>query len=83
MILTFFWAFIKIGLINLVTILMMSAKTLGLLKIKVLWNIGYDLIVSVHNNLSWDSNNIANAVMWPKFGNSNIYMRNVIINSTL
>ena len=83
MILTFFWAFIKIGLINLVTILMMSAKTLGLLKIKVLWNIGYDLIVSVHNNLSWDSNNIANAVMRPKFGNSNIYMRNVIINSTL
>ena len=83
MILTFFWVFIKIGLINLVTILMMSAKTLGLLKIKVLWNIGYDVIVSVHSNLSWDSKNIANAVMWPKFGNSNIYMTNVIINSTL
>ena len=35
----------------MVTILMMSVKlaTLGLLKIKVLWNKGYDVIISVHD----------------------------------
>ena len=70
------------------TILIMSAKmaTPGLLKIKVFWNKGYDVIVSVHEVfnkiLSCDSNYIAD-VMWPKFGNSNVSMRDVIIASAL
>ena len=35
----------------MVAILIMSTKlaTLGLLKIKVFWNKGYDVIVSIHN----------------------------------
>ena len=35
----------------MVKILMMSAKiaTLGLLKIKVFWNEGYDVVISVHD----------------------------------
>ena len=46
----------------MVTILMMSAKmvTLGLLKVKVLKNKGWDIIISVYDvinkNLSCDSN---------------------------
>ena len=73
---------------NMVTILIMSAKmaTPGLLKIKIFWNKGYDVIVSVHEVfnkiLSCDSNYIAD-VMWPKFGNSNVSMRDVIIASAL
>ena len=62
----------------MVTILMMSAKmaTLGLLKIKVFWNKGYDVIIfiyeGINKNLSRDSNYTVDVVMWPKFGNSNI-----------
>ena len=73
----------------MVTILMMSAKmaTLGLLKIKVFWNKGYDVIISVHDVtnkiLSRDSNYIIDVVMWPKFGNSSICIREVIITSIL
>ena len=73
----------------MVAILMMSAKlaTLGLLKIKVFWNKGYDVIISVHDVtnkiLSRDSNYIVDVVMWPKFGNSSISMREVIITSIL
>ena len=73
----------------MVTILMMSAKmaTLGLLKIKVFWNKGYDVITSVcdvtNKILSCDSNYIVDVVMWPKFGNSRISMREVIITSIL
>ena len=73
----------------MVTILMMSAKmaTLGLLKIKVFWNKGYDVIISVHDVtnkiLSRDSNYIVDVVMWPKFGNSRTSMREVIITSIL
>ena len=73
----------------MVTILMMSAKmaTLGLLKIKVFWNKGYDVIISVHDVtnkiLSRDSNYIVDVVMWPKFGNSSIFMKEVIIMSIL
>ena len=73
----------------MVTILMMSAKmaTLGLLKIKVFWNKGYDVIISVHDVtnkiLLRDSNYIVDVVMWPKFGNSSISMREVIIMSIL
>ena len=67
----------------MVAIGMMSAKmaTLGLLKIKVFWNKGYDVIIYVHDVtnkiLSRDSNYIVDVVMWPKFGNSSIYMREV------
>ena len=72
---------------DMVTILMMSVKmaTLGLLKIKVFWNKDYDVIVSVYDVtskiLSYDSNYIVNVVMWPKFGNSSISTREVIIPS--
>ena len=70
-------------------ILMMSAKmaTPGLLKIKVFWNRGYDVIISVHDVtnkiLSRDSNYIVDEVKWPKFGNSSISMREYIITSIL
>ena len=59
--------------------------TLGLLKVKVLWrkNYDYDVINSVHDVtntvLSRDSNHIVDAVMWLKFANSSISMRQVII----
>ena len=68
---------------------MMSAKmaTLGFLKIKTLWKKGYDAIISVHDVtnkiLSRDSNYDENVVMWPKFGNSSISVREVIITSIL
>ena len=73
----------------MVTILMMSAKmaTPGLLKITVFWNKGYDVIISVDdvtNKILWhDSNYIVDVFMWPKFGNSNISMREVIITSMM
>ena len=70
----------------MVTILMISAK-LATLKIKVFWNKGYDVIVSVRDVtnkvLSCDSNYTVDVVMWPKFGNSCISMREVIITSIL
>ena len=68
---------------------MMSAKmaTPDLLKIMVLWNKGHDVIISVHDVtnkiLSHDSNYIVDVVMRPKFGTSNISMREVIIISIL
>ena len=71
------------------TILMMSAKivTLGFLKKKVFWNKGYDVITSVYDVtrkiLSRDSDYIVDLVMWPKFGNSSISVREVIITSIL
>ena len=73
----------------MVTILMMSAKmaTPGLLKIKVFWNKGYDVIMPVHdatNKILWrDSNYNVDVVMWPKFGNSSSSMREVSITSIL
>ena len=73
----------------MVTILTMSAKgtTAGLLKIRVFWNNGYDVIISVHDVtskiLSCVSNYIIDVVMWPKFGNCSISMGKVIINSIL
>ena len=65
----------------------MSIKlaTLGLLKIKIFWNKGYNVIISVHDvsnkNLSCDSNYTADVIMQPKFGNSNISMTEVITTS--
>ena len=57
---------------------MMPAKlaTLGLLKLKVTWNKGDDVIIFVHDVtnkiLSRYSNYIVDVVIWPKFGNSSI-----------
>ena len=73
----------------MVAILMMSAKlaTLGPLKIKVFWNKGYDVIIYVYEVtnqiLSRESNCIVDVIMLPKFGNSSIYTREVIITSIL
>ena len=73
----------------MVKILMMSAKTAvpALLKTKVFWNKGFYAIYSVYDvtnkNLSHDSNYIMDVVMWPKFDNSSICMREVIITSIL
>ena len=68
---------------------MMPAKlaALGLFKIKLFWNEGNDFIISVHEVtnkfLSRDSSYIADMVIRPKFGNSIISMRKVIITSML
>ena len=62
---------------------MMSEKIATPLKIKVFLNVVYDVIIYVHyvtsKILSRDSNYIVDMVMWPKFGNSSISMREVII----
>ena len=69
--------------------MMMSAKmaTPGLRKIKVSWKKGYDVIIFVNDVtnkiLSSDSIYIVNVVTWPKFGNSSISIREVIIISSL
>ena len=68
---------------------MMSAKmaTPDLLKIRVFWKKGYDVIIPVHDStnifLSRDSNDIIDVVMWPKFGNCSISMKKVIVTSIL
>ena len=68
---------------------MISAEmaTPGLLKTTVFWNKGYDVIVPAHDVtnkiLLRDSNYIVDVVMWPKFGNSSISVREVIITSIL
>ena len=73
----------------MVTILMVSAKmvTLGFFKIKVLCNKGDDVIISLHDVtskiLSRDSNYIVDVVMRPKFGNSSIFMIEIITTSIL
>ena len=69
--------------------LMIFAKMdrLGFLKIELFWNNSHDLIISVHDVtnkiLSHNSNYIVDVVMWSKFGNSSICMREVIIASFL
>ena len=71
-------------LINMVKILMMSEKmaTWDLLKIKTFWNKGYGVIIFVYDVsnkiLSGQSNYIVDVVMWPKFGNYDISMREVM-----
>ena len=68
---------------------MMLAKvaTPGLIKITVFWNKGYDVIILVadvtNKILSRDLNYIVNLFMWPKFGSSSVYMREVITTSIL
>ena len=67
----------------------MSPKmaTPGLLKIKIFWNKSYDVINYVHDVtnkiLSRDSSYIVDVIMWLKFGNSSISIREVIIISIL
>ena len=73
----------------MVAILIMSEKlgTLSLFKIKIFWDKGYDVVnfaPDVTNKiLSRELNNIVEVVMWEKFGNSSISMREVIITSIL
>ena len=73
----------------MVTILLISAKltTLSLLKVKIFWDKGYAILISIHdvtnNLLLHDSNYIADVVMWPKFDNSTLSMKEVIVNSIL
>ena len=68
---------------------MMSANvnTPGLLKITVLWEKGYDVIICAddvkNKTLSRGSKYIVDAFMWPKFGNCSISMREVITTSIL
>ena len=61
--------------------------TLDLLKIKVFWSKGYDVIISVHDVankiLSRDTYYIVDVVIWPKFCNSSTSMKEVIITSIL
>ena len=93
--LSFIPKFLKIFLIKTVTILMISAKLAftGLLKRKIFQNKGYvitildcdvtDKILPLHLNYlncrwSW-----GHVVIWPKFGNSSISVREVIITSIL
>ena len=71
------------------TILIMSLKmaTPGLFKIKLFWNTDDGVIISVHDVtekcLSCDSNYIVDVVMWSKFGNSSISIREVTTISIL
>ena len=68
---------------------MISVKmaTLGLLLKNVFWDKSYDVVIFVHDVtkkfFSRDSNYIVDVVMWPKFGNSSIPMKEIIITSTL
>ena len=65
----------------------MSAKIANLGLLKIFLKQGYDVIIFVHDVtnevLSCDSNYIVDVVMWPKFGNSSVPMRKVIITSVL
>ena len=72
----------------MITILMLAKiLTLDLVKIKVVWGKGYDLIISVcdvtNKVLSHNSNYVVDVVIWPKFSNSNMSMGKVIITSIL
>ena len=58
----------------------------GLLKIKVYWNKGYDIIIYVHPDItnkisSHDLNDIIDVFIRPKFDDSSISMREVVITS--
>ena len=59
----------------------------GLRKVNVFWKKGYDVIIFVNDVtnriLSRDSNHVVEVVTWPKFGNSSISMKEVILTSSL
>ena len=73
----------------MVKILMMSAKVAmpGLRKINIFKKKGSDVIIVeydvINEVFSRESNYIVNAVMWPKFDNCSISMREVITTSIL
>ena len=75
--LTFFKS-LNIVLLNMVEILLISPKIATLL-----WNKGYNVMISVHDISSkillLKSNYIADVAIRPKFGNCSIFMREVII----
>ena len=68
---------------------MMSAKLapLGLFKINAFWNKVHHVISFIHdvtkNILLHESDYIEALVIWPKFGDSSISMREIIIASIL
>ena len=72
---------------NMIALLMLANWLLqpSLLKITAFWNKGCDVITSVHGLInkivSHDSNYIAD-VVWPKFGNFSMSLREVIIGSS-
>ena len=84
-----FFESLKVFLINIAIILMIPAKlvTLGLFKIKIFWNRGYDVIIFVqqvtNKILLHDSNYFVDVVIWPKFDKSSISITEVIITSIL
>ena len=59
----------------------------GLLKIKVFWNKGSDIITFIKDAtniiFSRSSNYLVDVVMWPNFDYSSIFMIEVIITQTL
>ena len=71
------------------TILIMSAKkaTLGLLNIKIFWNEGYDVMISVYDVINKilprESNCIVDVLVLLKFDNCITSMREVIVTSIL
>ena len=73
----------------MVAILMMSVKidAQGLLKIKIFWKKVCDVIIFFHDvkkkMLSQDSSCIVDVVIWPKFDNSSLYIREVVMDSIL
>ena len=60
--------------------------TPGFRKIKVFWKKGFDIIIVVNyltsQIFSGGSNYIIDVVTWPKFGNSSLSMKEVIITSS-
>ena len=56
--------------------------TPGLLKTKVFWNKGYDIIISIHDATNKILSRFGTKV-WPKFGICGISMRKVVITSIL
>ena len=73
----------------MVTVLMMTAKiaTVGVLKIIVFWNKGYDVIICIHDVtkiiLLRGSNYTVDVTMWPNSGYSSTSIKEVIITSIL
>ena len=59
----------------------------GLLKVKVFWNKGYDVIIPANDvtnkTLSRNSNYVVDMFMWSKFRDSSISLRKVITASIL
>ena len=79
--------FSKFALIDMGAILMILANltTLGLLKMKVFWNKGYDIIIlyDVTTKIYHVTNYIVDVNMWLNFVNSSIFMKEVSFNFNL